>query len=126
MVAASLSSLKRNGAFIEVAKRDIWSPQRVAQERPDLNYCLIAIDFWTPEVVGSNLQRLSAMLTAGTTHSVYPCEKTFNGYPTVVTYDITVRQPQLSFDHLPQVMLCIPSKTDNISFLYKPIMVNFT
>lgn len=34
----------------EISKRDIWSPERVAQERPDVNYRLVAIDFLTVEV----------------------------------------------------------------------------
>ena len=67
MIGASLSSLQRSGAFIEVAKRDIWSYERVAQERPDVSYKLIAIDFWTPETVGANLQRLAGMLSTGMT-----------------------------------------------------------
>lgn len=29
----------------EISKRDIWSPARVAQERPDISYKLVAIDF---------------------------------------------------------------------------------
>ena len=29
----------------EISKRDIWSPQRIAQERPDVDYQLVAIDF---------------------------------------------------------------------------------
>lgn len=65
MVAASLACLSQGGAFVEVGKRDIWSPQRVAQERPDVKYHLIAIDFWEPSVVGSSLQRLAAMLAKG-------------------------------------------------------------
>ncbi|BDA51455.1 probable oleandomycin polyketide synthase, modules 5 and 6 [Coccomyxa sp. Obi] len=48
MVAASIAVLEMGAHFVEVAKRDIWSPQRAAQERPDLAYHLIAIDFWTP------------------------------------------------------------------------------
>ena len=28
-------------------------------------YCLVAIDFWTPEVVGRNMMRLAAMLNKG-------------------------------------------------------------
>ena len=65
MVAASLACTQMQGCFVEVGKRDIWSPQRVAQERPDLAYRLVAIDFWTPEVVGRNMMRLAAMLSKG-------------------------------------------------------------
>lgn len=67
MVGASLACLSKGGAFAEVSKRDIWSPQRVAQERPDVKYSLIAIDFWEPQVVGSSLQRLAGMLARGNT-----------------------------------------------------------
>lgn len=65
MVAASIAVLEQGGHFMEVAKRDIWSPQRAAQERPDLAYHLIAIDFWTPSTVGANMQRLATMLHQG-------------------------------------------------------------
>ena len=50
MVAATLASLALNGRMAEISKRDIWSTQRVAQERPDVSYKLIAIDFLSPQV----------------------------------------------------------------------------
>jgi len=50
MVAATLASLALNGRMAEISKRDIWSPQRVAQERPDAAYNLVAIDFLPPQV----------------------------------------------------------------------------
>lgn len=65
MVAASLACTQMRGCFVEVGKRDIWSPQRAVQERPDLAYRLVAIDFWTPGVVGRNMMRLAAMLGKG-------------------------------------------------------------
>ena len=55
MVAASLACTQMQGCFVEVGKRDIWSPHRVAQERPDLAYRLVAVDFWTAEAVGRNI-----------------------------------------------------------------------
>ena len=64
-MAASLAAVSMGGRFVEVGKRDIWSPQRVAQERPDLAYHLIAIDFWTPEVVGQQMRRLAVLLYRG-------------------------------------------------------------
>ncbi len=36
MVAATLSTLGCGARFAEIGKRDIWSPARVAQERPDV------------------------------------------------------------------------------------------
>lgn len=66
MVAASLASLQLGGCFAEVAKRAIWSPQRIAQERPDVRYHLIAIDFLPPAAIHASMQRVSALLAAGT------------------------------------------------------------
>lgn len=45
MVAATLAGAARGGRVVEISKRDIWSPARVAQERPDVAYRLVAIDF---------------------------------------------------------------------------------
>ena len=50
MVAATLSCLALGGRMAEISKRDIWSPARVAQERPDMRYQLVAIDFLPVEV----------------------------------------------------------------------------
>lgn len=50
MVAASLACLAWGAHMAEISKRDIWSPQRVAQERPDVHYRLVAIDFLPPAV----------------------------------------------------------------------------
>ena len=38
------------GKLAEISKRDIWSPQRVAQERPDVLCQLVAIDFLPTQV----------------------------------------------------------------------------
>ena len=50
MVAATLASLGCGGLMAEIAKRGIWSPQRIAQERPDVVYRLVAIDFLPTKV----------------------------------------------------------------------------
>lgn len=51
MVAATLAGLKKGGRMREISKRDIWSPQRIAQERPDIDYQLVAIDFLPVQVL---------------------------------------------------------------------------
>ena len=48
MVAASMAMLAQGGQVIELGKRDVWSSQRAAQERPDALYHLFALDFFTP------------------------------------------------------------------------------
>lgn len=62
MVAATLSTLAVGAKFAEIGKRDIWSPQRVAQERPDVCYQVVAIDFLPLAVLRSSFQRLAEML----------------------------------------------------------------
>ena len=54
-----------HGRFAEIGKRDIWSPQRMAQERPDIRYQLVAIDFLPPQVLQHSMAELSRMLAAG-------------------------------------------------------------
>ncbi len=50
MVAATVACMAQAAHLTEISKRDIWSPQRMAQERPDLQYKLVAIDFLPPKV----------------------------------------------------------------------------
>lgn len=64
MVAATLSTLAEGAKFAEIGKRDIWSPQRVAQERPDVSYQVVAIDFLPLSVLRSSFQRLADMLAS--------------------------------------------------------------
>ncbi len=52
MLAATMATLNLNGKFVEIGKRDIWSAQRVAVERPDVRYSLVAIDFLPVQVRG--------------------------------------------------------------------------
>lgn len=65
MVPASISTLKLGGTFLEVAKRDIWSLRRLIQERPDVNYCKVAVDFLPPLVVRHHLSQVSKFLASG-------------------------------------------------------------
>ncbi|KAK9863861.1 hypothetical protein WJX84_009188, partial [Apatococcus fuscideae] len=63
LIAASLSGLCRGARMTEIGKRDIWSPQRIAQERPDISYCLLAIDFFPPEALQASLSTGLAALS---------------------------------------------------------------
>lgn len=65
MIAASLATLSPGGAFIEVAKRDIWSAERVAQERPDVCFSTVAVDFMPPCIVYNGLLQISTLLGSG-------------------------------------------------------------
>ena len=65
MVAGSVAGLMIGGRLVEISKRDIWSPARLAQERPDLHYSLLALDFLPQQAVHACMLELSASLTAG-------------------------------------------------------------
>ncbi len=40
-IPKSLAVLRSGGRFIEIGKRDIWSPEQVAQVRPDVEYAIV-------------------------------------------------------------------------------------
>ena len=65
MVAGSLAGLKLGGRFLEISKRDIWSPARLAQDRPDVHSSLLALDFLPQQAIHSCMLELSASLAAG-------------------------------------------------------------
>ena len=65
MVAGSLAGVRAGGHFVEISKRDIWSPARLAQERPDLHTSLLAVDFLPPSAVHSALTRAAQAISTG-------------------------------------------------------------
>jgi Zinc-binding dehydrogenase len=71
MVAASAALLSRGGRFVEVAKRDIWSPPALASVRPDATYSLLAMDFMSGAVLRTGLARLSAGLATGSVRPLH-------------------------------------------------------
>ena len=48
-IPKSLSCLKPQGRFLEIAKHDIWTPEQVKEYRPDVQYSIIAIDVLAKE-----------------------------------------------------------------------------
>ena len=64
-MAATLAALMHGGALVEVGKRGIWSPARVAQDRPDAAYHLVAVDFWRPATVAGSLLNLATNFAQG-------------------------------------------------------------
>ena len=43
-IEATLKATAKNGRFAEIAKRDIWSPEQMAEIRPDIAYEIVALD----------------------------------------------------------------------------------
>ena len=65
MVAGSAAGVRLGGRFVEISKRDIWSPARLAQDRPDLHYSLLAVDFLPPSAIHSALTRAAQAVSSG-------------------------------------------------------------
>ncbi|CAG9466967.1 unnamed protein product [Pedinophyceae sp. YPF-701] len=64
-VAGSVAALAAGGRVVEIGKRDVWSAGRVAQERADVRYGLVAVDFLTGGVLRGCVERVSGWLGAG-------------------------------------------------------------
>ncbi|MGC7202911.1 zinc-binding dehydrogenase, partial [Mycobacteroides abscessus subsp. massiliense] len=43
-VEATLKATAQGGRFAEIAKRDIWSHEQMAEARPDIAYEIVALD----------------------------------------------------------------------------------
>ncbi len=67
-VAATVRATAQGGRFVEIAKRDIWTPEQMAQARPDIHYEIVALDLLMvqdPERVRGLLRDLSDGLASG-------------------------------------------------------------
>lgn len=69
MVPATLAAMALGGRWVEIGKRDIVSPSRIAQERPDVAYQLLAVDFLPPDVIQRSLVKVAGWLAC---HAVVP------------------------------------------------------
>lgn len=58
-IDATLKATAPNGRFAEIAKRDIWTHQRMAEARPDIAYEIVALD----TVMLTEPERIRALLT---------------------------------------------------------------
>ena len=64
---ATVRATAQNGRFLEIAKRDIWTPEQMAAARPDIAYEIVALDTVTlqePERIRSLLTEVSEGLAA--------------------------------------------------------------
>lgn len=67
-IDATLRATARNGRFAEIAKRDIWSTEQMAQARPDIAYEIVALDtvmFTEPDRIRDLLTEVSDGLADG-------------------------------------------------------------
>lgn len=67
-IEATLRATAQNGRFAEIAKRDIWSPDQMAETRPDIDYEIVALDtvmFTEPDRIRDLLTEVSDGLARG-------------------------------------------------------------
>jgi acyl transferase domain-containing protein/NADPH:quinone reductase-like Zn-dependent oxidoreductase/acyl carrier protein len=67
-VEATVRATAQNGRFAEIAKRDIWTPEQMAEARPDIAYEIVALDsvtFQEPERIRGLLSEVSDGLANG-------------------------------------------------------------
>ncbi|MBO0880673.1 MAG: SDR family NAD(P)-dependent oxidoreductase, partial [Mycobacterium sp.] len=67
-VAATVRATAHNGRFAEIAKRDIWTPEQMAEARPDINYEIVALDgtiMRDPDRIQGLLVEVSGGLASG-------------------------------------------------------------
>lgn len=67
-IEKSLSVLAPGGRFVEIAQRDIWSPERVTAARPDISYSVVnaaQLIAEQPESMGALLRALMQQATSG-------------------------------------------------------------
>ena len=76
---------------MEIGKRGIWSPARVAQERPDVAYGFVAVDFLPPGVLHAGM---ACMLAAG---EVAPLRTTTYGMSSTAAAMRSLAQVLLAF-----------------------------
>ncbi|MXW69613.1 MAG: zinc-binding dehydrogenase, partial [Acidimicrobiia bacterium] len=67
-IDASLSCLAQGGRFVELARRDILSPEEMAEIRPDVSYDILELDVLKktdPAWVGRVLREVMAGISSG-------------------------------------------------------------
>ena len=61
LVSSALALLSHGGRMVEISKRDIWHASRAFQERPDLSFGMVAVDF----LPGAEVQRAMSRVASG-------------------------------------------------------------
>ena len=108
MVAGSMSGVRPGGRFVEISKRDIWSPARLAQDRPDLHYSLLAVDFLPPSALQSALTRAAQAVSSG---SFCPLPQIMHS---ISSTDSALRQMSQA-RHVGKVVITAANSTQQIS-----------
>ncbi|GAX72978.1 hypothetical protein CEUSTIGMA_g431.t1, partial [Chlamydomonas eustigma] len=65
LVSAALSLINEGGSLVEISKRDIWHSGRAAQERPDVHFNMVAVDFLPTHQVHEAMSQVAAGAARG-------------------------------------------------------------
>lgn len=106
-IPKSLSVLETNGRFVEIGKIGIWTPQQMAETRPDVTYCpfdLLDISIQTPEYIRTWLLELLPLFEQGELkplpHRVFPIEQTVEAFRFMA-----------QAKHIGKVVISLPAET---------------
>jgi len=67
-IPASLATVAPGGRFVEIGKRDVWTPEQVAALRPDISYAIVNFDVVSvekPQLVRDLLTEALALIGSG-------------------------------------------------------------
>jgi len=64
MVSSAAALLRAGGRFVEIGKRDVTSVARLGQDRPDVHYGFVAMDFMPAAVLGGGYVQLHTSFDA--------------------------------------------------------------
>jgi NADPH:quinone reductase-like Zn-dependent oxidoreductase/short-subunit dehydrogenase/acyl carrier protein len=112
-IEATVSICAKNARFIEISKRDIWSPERFQKERGDISYHIVALDKETeddPRKIRKLLQITKELFEDGTLTPLpqifYPIECAIEAFELMKQAKhigkivVTLSQPQNKTDNL--------------------------
>ena len=67
-IEANLACLAKDGRFVELGRRDIWTAEQMMEVRPDVSYSVLEIDELKkndPATLGASLRRVMARMATG-------------------------------------------------------------
>ena len=83
-ITKSVSALAENGRFVEIGKKDIWTPEQMAAVRPDVRYFPLYLGDVDPRIIQAMLQQLAHDVDAGALKPlpsrVYPLAEAAAGF----------------------------------------------
>lgn len=109
-IAKSLSVLAKNGRFLELAKRDIWSPEQMAQVRSDVSYFKIDTTQACQEQAPKIQQMLRHLVQQLENHQLQPLPKTVFPIQSAIAAFRSMQQAK----HIGKIVLTFPATASTL------------